>query len=648
MFMDKRQRDTWIYTVAGLLAALLALVAINYLAGFAKVRLDITGDRIHTLSQGTRQILNRVAKEGSKVKVRFYFTKTDGNSPEELFIKKYADRVGDMLDEYRQHCSGLVIERLNPQPDSDAEDAAKLDGISAQQLRNGDAFYFGLAISSLDQKLVLPLPPDREKLLEYDLSRSIARVASPTKPIIGVMTPLPVFGQQVNPMMMRPGMRGTDPFIFISELKKDYEVRPIEMTSDKIDDAITLLLVIHPRDLSPKAEFAIDQFVLRGGKLIAFLDPLSLVDARSMGGNPALGGGPASGSSFPTLLSKDGWGLTFDRSKVVADQKFMTRMMRGGRVEETPSVLSIARSDEDANVISKDDPSTSDIDTLLFPFAGVFAGTPVAGLISTPIVQSTRKAQLVEGFMAQMSSEEINRRFQPDEKIYSMALRLSGKFKTAFTNGLPDGPEKIEGTNGIEGPKLKRVEYLKESVKETAVVLVGDTDFLSDDFSVQVQEMFGQRIAIPRNGNLAFIQNLVEHMAGDISLINARSKATKNRPFTVIRDKEIQAEENLRGENQKLITELQDTQRRLSELQRQKDESQRMILSKEQQEEIEKFRKKEAQARIALKNLKKNLRSNIESLQNRLRWMNILGVPLLVAIFGISVAASRQLKLKQQ
>ena len=645
--MDTRQRQTWIYTVAGMIAAFLALVAINYMASFGKVRLDITQDSLYTLSKGTREILNRVAKDGTKVKVRFYFTKTDGNSPEELFIKKYADRVGDMLDEYSQNCKGLTIERLNPQPDSDAEDAARLDGITAQQLRTGDAFYFGLAISSLDQKLVLPLPPDREKLLEYDLSRSISRVANPTKPIIGVMTPLPVFGQQINPMMMRPGMRPVDPYIFISELKKDYDVRPIEMTVDKIDEVITVLLVIHPRDLAPKTEFAIDQYVLRGGKMIAFLDPISLVDARNMGGNPMLGGGPATGSTFPTLLSKDGWGLTFDRSKVVADQKFMTRMMRGGRVEETPSVLSIARSDDDAHVISKEDPSTSDIDTLLMPFAGVFAGTPAQGLISTPLVQSTKKAQLVEGFMAQMSSEEINRKFQPDEKFYTMALRLSGKFKTAFTNGMPADPTKPDDS-GTEGPKVKPPVYLKESLKESAIVLVGDTDFLTDDFSVQVQEMFGQRIAIPRNGNLAFIQNMVEHMAGDMSLINARSKATKNRPFTVIRDKEIQAEENLRGENQKLIADLQETQRKLGELQRQKDESQRMILSKEQQEEIEKFRKKEATARIALKNLKKNLRSNIESLQNRLRWMNILGVPLLVALFGISVAVSRQLKLKQQ
>ncbi|HKI70500.1 MAG TPA: GldG family protein, partial [Verrucomicrobiae bacterium] len=319
----KKKYETLFYSAAGVVAMALILIAFNVITGEFRLRLDMTREKAYTLSKGTRDIL---AKLDSPVKIRFYCTQNVTPTGETIYLKNYAREVEDLLDEYSQESNGkLIVEKYDPEPDSDAEDSAQLDGIEAQTLPDGDKFYLGLAVSQLDQKQTIPfLSPTRERLLEYDLTRAISKVIDPQKATIGVMTPLPVFGTPANPMM---GMRqqSQSPWEFIKELKSDYDVQRVPMDTDKIDDDIKVLLVIHPRGISARAQYAIDQFIMRGGKLIAFLDPLSLVDAsqqRSMMGGPS-----GEGSSLPDLLKA--WGLHFDTSKVVADMNFKMRMGGG-------------------------------------------------------------------------------------------------------------------------------------------------------------------------------------------------------------------------------------------------------------------------------------------------------------------------------
>src|SRR2546426_1427784 len=225
-----------------------------------------------------------------------------------VFLTTYAQRVDDLLGEYRQASKGQIdIQRLNPEPDSDAEDSARLDGVEAQQLRNGERIYLGVSVAMLDQKQAIPfLTPDRERLLEYDISRAIARVITAEKPIIGVMSSLPVMGQ-MNPMAMQRGQRGQPPWAFISEPKRDFNVKQVEVTADKIPDDIKVLVVIHPKAISETSQYALDQFVLRGGKLVAFVDPLCALDRppANTGMMP-----PASSSSLDKLFKA--WGLTFE------------------------------------------------------------------------------------------------------------------------------------------------------------------------------------------------------------------------------------------------------------------------------------------------------------------------------------------------
>jgi len=257
--------------MGGVAAMAVILIAFNVVAGALKERVDLTKEKAFTLSQGTRAILNKL---DTPIKIRFYCTQGEP-SAETVFLRTYAKHVEDLLAEYKQAAHGkLTIEKYDPQPDSDAEDSARLDGVEGQMLRNGEKFYLGLAVVQLDAKEAIPfLDPNRERLLEYDLSRAITRVGTPDKPVVGVMSPLPVFGMPSNPMMARMGQQGQQPWVIITELKNDFNVQQVAMDADKIDEKIKLLVVIHPREITDKAQFAIDQFIMRGGKLIAFLDP---------------------------------------------------------------------------------------------------------------------------------------------------------------------------------------------------------------------------------------------------------------------------------------------------------------------------------------------------------------------------------------
>ena len=590
----------------------------------------MTQEKAFTLSDGTRAILKKL---DTPVKIRFYCTQSDTATPETVYLKSYARKVEDLLQEYKQIAGkNLIIEKYDPQPDSDAEDSAKLDGLEAQPLPGVDRFYLGLAVSLADERVSLPfLDPSRERQLEYDMTRAIARVFAPEKPTIGVMSGLPVFGQMGNPMMMQMGQQGGTPaWTIIDQLKQDFNVKQIEMTADKIDDDVKVLLVIHPKDISDKAQFAIDQFVLRGGKLIACLDPQSAVASR--GRNPMSGEMGGTSSSLDKLLKA--WGLAFDTGKVVADLNFKMQLRgQNGQPTEAPTWLALT-----PDGINKDDIVTSQIGTIWLPMCGAFTGEPSAGLKQTILLSSTKESQLVDGFMAGMSPESVLNGFKSSGVNYKLAVRLTGKFKTAF----PDGePADKDNTNIV----AKAGDSLKESKVDSTVVLFGDSDFLADDFSLRkVESPFGTMVS-EMNANLTLAQNLVEQMAGDNNLIGVRSRASLSRPFTRI--KKMEAEAEARGEVKiaELQQSLQDTQQRLSELQSQrKDKDQRFILTAEQKAELENFRKKQAEVSKELKQAQKDLRKEVVSLETRLKWLNILAMPFAVTLAGVGIAAVKRKK----
>ena len=334
-----------------------------------------------------------------------------------------------------------------------------------------------------------------------------------------------------------------------------------------------------------------------------------------MGGQP-----PAPGSSLDTLLAA--WGLGFDKAKSVADMNLKMQLGggEGGQPTEAPTWLALT-----AENINPDEILTSQLDSIWLPGAGAFTGTPTNGLKETVLLRSTKDSQLVDSMMASFGGASIMNDFKPSGQEQALAVRLTGKFHTAYPAGNP------AGTNAAPA--------LKDSAAENTVILVGDSDMLNDNFSLrQINSPFGQ-MATAMNANLNFAQNIVEQMSGDSNLIGVRSRATLNHPFTRVKAMEAIAQEKFSTQISELQKTLEDSQQRLSELEQQdKDKSQKFILTAEQQAEVEKFRKAEAQTRVQLKQVQKDLRREVDALQTRATWLNIAVVPLLVTFFGIGLA----------
>ena len=339
------------------------------------------------------------------------------------------------------------------------------------------------------------------------------------------------------------------------------------------------------------------------------------------------------GSTMDKLLKA--WGMNFDATKVVADVNFKTRVQRpNSEPQEFPAVLSL-----NAKAVNTNDVVTSQMDNLFLPFAGIFTGTPADGLKKTVLLHTSPNSQLVEGFMAQMGGDAVMKDFKPSGVTNALAIRLVGKFKTAFPEGKPADTKPEDDKKDEKKEEKKADDSLKESKSEGVVVLVGDADMLHDQFCVQIQNIFGQRIVIPRNGNLNLAQNVVEQLSGDSNLIAVRSRATLNRPFTKIQEIQAKAEDRYRGKLKELEDSLREAQTKLNELQAKKEKGQqRFILSPEQQAEIEKFRKVEAQKKRELKDVRKQARAEIDWAENWRKWANIFGMPAFVAVFGIALA----------
>ena len=611
----KNSSSTVLYSVVGLFALALLLIAFNFLASRAAVRVDLTEGKLYTLSDGTRKIL---AKLDAPVKVRLYISQGDNAMPVQL--KSFAQRVDDLLREFKAVAgANLVIEKYNPKPDSDEEEAAQLDGIEAQTLGSGEQFYLGLTASRLDRKESIGgINPQRERLLEYDLIRAIARVASSSRPVVGVMSALPVMGAPFNMMSRQP----SEPWVLAGELKRDFDVKTVPFNAETIDPAIKTLLLIHPRDISERSEYALDQFVLRGGKLVAFVDPHMHFDQQPNPMMPMAAGQPGQ-SSLPRLFKA--WGVGMEGGKVLADVGYAS----GAGQRLTPTILTLNRS-----ALNRDDLATSQIETLLLAFSGAFDIKPVAGLTVSELMKSTPNNMFVDSIVATLSGDTAMKGFVPSNKSLPLAVRIGGKFKTAFPEGAPAAAPSKD-----EKPAAPAAAQLKEAAAENSVVLVADADMLADGAAVEIQTIFGQRVVVPSNGNLAFAQGLLEQGTAGDDLSTLRSRTSIFRPLTVVREMETDAQKQYFGKIKAMEDDVQQTTEKIQKLQKPSgDAKSAQILTAEQQGELDRFKKRILQTRRELKDLRKDLRQDSEALQFWTKVVNIAAVPLLVTLFGIGLA----------
>ena len=605
----------------GLVVVAVIIGAVNLILSNLPLRLDLTGEKLYTLSKGSKAVLGKLEND---VTLKFYFSGSSTEMP--MQFKTYAQQVQNLLKEYERAGNGhLALEAFDPKPDSDAEEWAQRYGVEPQNVNPfGQPVYFGLVAVCGDREETLArLSPRTEPTLEYDVTRLVTRVAWPERPVVGLMTSIPgVLGQPQNPMMMMQRRREPQGWAAFMELKKDYDVREIAPDADAIDADVKALVVLHAKDLSEKTLFAIDQFVLRGGRLIACVDPVSIMDMMSAQQQPNPMMQQMGGQDAPSTLGKlfDAWGVTFDTGKMVADLAAATKLNAGnGRAEENPAFLSL-----DAANMDKKDLLVAGLTQVMLPFAGSFSFANKDGLVFEPLITtSTGDACLVDRSSARFGLGAMRKDLKPDGVQRTLAARLSGTFKTAF----PKGPDYAEGsTNAVP-------EVVAEG--KGSVVLFGDSDFLADDFCVQVINTLFGPIAQPVNDNLSLFSNVIEQYAGREELIGVRSRGPSNRPFVKVDALEAKAMAKWQAKQEAFEKELEETQQRLMALQKQKSGNERLLFSKEQQEEVDKLRKSQADTRKQLKNVRKELTGDIDRLGLTLKVINICLVPALVILFGI-------------
>ena len=601
--------------VVGLAILAAIVVAADVILASLPLRGDFTAERLYTLSKGSKAVL---AKLDQDVTFKYYVSTSSAEMP--MALKTYATQVGNLLKEYARAAGGrLEVENYDPKPDSDAEEWAQRYGVEPQTVNPfGAPVYFGIVAVCGDREETLGvLSPKTESTLEYDLTRLVTRVAWPERPVIGVMTSLTgVLGGQMDPMMMQMGQRPPQGWAAFAELAKDYDVREVATDVAEIDSAIKTLVVLHAKDLSDKALYAIDQFVLRGGKLIACVDPFSIKDMQSSRQNANLMMQQMSGDG-PSTLGKlfDAWGVKFETGRLACDLAAATKLNNGqGGVDDNPAFLSLAKAN-----MAKDDLLVNGLSNVMFPFAGALAfEKKEMDLAFTPVITTSKDNACMMEKMSLMYGGGL-KDMVPDGQERVLAARLDGTFKTAY----PKGPD---GTNDVS-------KALSEG--KSAVLLIADSDFLADDFCVRIMRTpFGQ---IPQliNENLTLFSNVIEQFAGMEELIGVRSRGGSDRPFAVVDALEAEAMRKFQRRQADLEAELQMTQQRLSALQKEKSAKDRFILSKEQQDEIVKFRKAQADTRRELKNVRKELTAGIDSLGLTLKCINIALVPFLVVLFGL-------------
>jgi len=607
---------------------LICLVAVNLMAHFFPLRYDLTEERLYTISEGSRKILAGLT---DPVRINFYYSRNNSELPPNFKI--YAQRVQELLEEYVALSKGMVVLKiLDPKPDTDEEEWAQKYGIKPITLPSGNTVYFGAVISMLDQEMLLPyFDQRRENFLEYDISQAIQKVGSTSTSKVGLLSVLNLQGGR----SMIPGQPPAQKWVFLNELEKSVTVENLALTIEEIPDDINLLIVLHPRSFNPRLRYAVDQYVLRGGRLVVLLDPNARIDMTSPANQ--FGQQPQLSSDLPELLKQ--WGVDYDVAKVVGDRLHATQVNTGQGVMSFPMWMTF-RSDS----LDQKHPITAQLENLLFVEAGSLKKATDSKTEFTPLLSLSAKSGLIDTFQLRFAApDQLSRDMKVDGEAKAVMAITTGIFSSAFPNGQPAKEKKnpeasAAGEESGEETPLKHP-HLLEATELNSILLFSDVDFLSDQFSVQKLNFLGQTIIQPRNDNLNLMLNSAEHLSGNEALMSIRSRGRFSRPFTRLLAMQRQAQLRHQTEEKLLLSQLEEVQQRLNSLLESAGEQgqSEVILPPEVQVEIEKFREEERQARRKLREVRKILRQDIERLGQGLLLLNMLLVPLIVGIIGLIV-----------
>lgn len=603
------------------LAFIAAIIISNQL--FGGWRIDLTDNRLYTLSDGTEQILENLEEP---INLYFYYSdKATENAPT---IRSYANRVREMLDEFRLAANGNInLFVIDPLPFSEDEDRAAQFGLQGVSIAGSpDAVYMGLAgTDSIDNEEIIPFfQLDKEQFLEYDIAKLVSTLANPERKVIGLISGAPMSGSfDPQTQQMIPA------WVIYEQVQQLFELRDLGADIDVVDDDVSMLWIVQPKSLSNSMLYAIDQFILKGGTAMIFVDPLAESDpAAPIQGMPP--GMPPQGqnSDLPTLFGA--WGLQFSPNDVVADAQLALPVSAGpaGRQMRHPGLLGITEAQ-----LNSDDVITADLNTINVGVAGHLSIAEGSAATMEPLISSGTASGIVAAsrFSFLQDPSSLLDGFIPSGETYVIAARISGSLPSAF----PDGPPAtgVSPEDDSESAEPDTAGHLSQSTDSVNMIVVADVDILSDRLWVQQQNFLGQRIANAFASNGAFVVNALESLLGSAELIAVRSRATYSRPFTKVEELRVEAEAQYRETEQRLQNELAETERRLGELQSSREDTGNILMSPEQQTEVDRFIDQRAAIRKELRAVQRNLDKNIEQLGTRLKIINTALVPILLTVF---------------
>jgi ABC-type uncharacterized transport system involved in gliding motility auxiliary subunit len=628
--------------ILALVCAVVLFVAVNVLADrtLRTTRIDLTDGHLYTLSKGS---LDTLSKLDEPITLRFYYSPRLGDEVPSLGI--YAQRVREMLEEYAALARGKIdLQILNPEPFSPVEDRAVAFGLQGVPVDSaGEQVYFGLAgtNSTDDQQVIAFFQPERERFLEYDLTKLIHSLAFPKRPVVGLVTTLPLQGDFMAAMQGRP----LQPYVIVDQMEQLYDVHTLGVDFDKVPADVDVLMIVQPQGLQDKTLYAIDQFVLKGGRAIVFVDP----DSETQRVHPTQmspPGGP-SDSDLEKLFAA--WGVVLAPKLVAADRQAAMRVTAGTESRQEPMDYVGYLALTQAN-INRDNPITADLSHVNVATAGFFKPLDNAKTKFTPLLQTSTDSQAigVDKFKGMPDVAGLLHDFKPGGKPLVIAAEITGPADTAFPEGLP--VDKAAATKPT-GDKAKEADpaapQVKASVKPINVVVVADTDILDDRFWVQTQDFLGRRVAVPNANNGDFVFNTIDVLVGGEDLVGLRSRGTSARPFALVQQIQRDADEQWEATQKDLEDKLKAAQAKIKEASEQGGGA-NGALSPEQTQVVDNFRAEMLRIRQQLRQVQLAEREDINRLKAALEFFDIGFIPIIVAVVAIIVGAVRMRRRKRR
>jgi len=623
--MEQKNRSVFSAGILVLLAILFVTLTILSSVFLKGVRFDLTENGVYTLSDGTRNILKNMDEP---VKLYLYFSEDASRDLPQF--RSYARWAGEMLEEFVGRSGGkLTLKRINPKPFSPAEDEAAAYGLQGVPVgAAGDTLYFGLVgTNSLDGLQMMPfLQPEKEKFLEYDLAKMVSSLSHPEHRKVGLLS-----GLDLKPGFDPATQSVREAWVIHQQFSQLFDLQDIQPDITDLPDDLELLVVVHPKNLSDGLLYQVDQFVLRGGRLLAFMDPLAEADMGGDPNDPMARMNAGGSSSLGPLLQA--WGVGFDTDKVIGDLAYALQVTIA---QGQPAIRHLGILSVNSDGMNTTDVATADLQAVNFSSSGWLVALENASTGFEPLVESSENAAPIDATRLRFLSnpQDLSRDFQPTGDKYALAARVTGQAATAFEQP-PEG--------------MPLIGHMAESDEAGInVALFADTDILTDRLWVQKQNFLGQTIVNSFADNGTLVANLADQLLGSSDLIGMRTRASTVQPFGVVDALRLSAEAQFRDTEERLQAELEETERKLTAMQSLRQDGELTVLTVAQQDEVQRFVDRKLQIRAELRQVQHDLSSDIEALGMRLKFINIVLMPVLIIVAAMVFSQMRRRRKERE